>query len=178
MKKVIINNVESEYLVDELGNVYSNKFERMNILRYNNIRGGYKMCHMYLNGIKQSILVHRVVAEAFIPNPLNKPQVNHKNGIKTDNRAENLEWVTQSENIKHAYDNKLMIKTHKECWNALLDENQVHEIRLLINKKIKQREIAKSYNVSEQTISSIKHNRIYIGIGLDESEYIKKQSVI
>jgi len=65
--------------------------------------GGYRRVNLSLSGRARLHLVHRLVAEAFIPNPDGKPQVNHLNGDKSDNRASNLEWATCSENHKHKF---------------------------------------------------------------------------
>jgi hypothetical protein len=64
---------------------------------------GYLRCQLGMNGQKANKMVHRLVAEAFIPNPDDKPEVNHRNGNKQDNHIDNLEWATQSENQTHAY---------------------------------------------------------------------------
>jgi hypothetical protein len=69
---------------------------------------GYLKTTLCLNNIPRTFNIHRLVAEAFIPNPENKKQVNHKNGNKADPRAENLEWTTSEENMKHALDRGLI----------------------------------------------------------------------
>ena len=79
---------------------------------------GYKLVCISLNNTKRTYSVHRLVAKAFIPNPENKKEVNHKNGITSDNRASELEWVTRSENEKHA-------------WKFL---NRIHPKKKAINK--------------------------------------------
>ena len=92
-----------DYKISSLGNVlrvYHHKTK--SIKPY--IRNKYLTVHLCKNNKPKHFFIHRLVAEAFIPNPDKKPQVNHINGIKTDNTVSNLEWVSSEENISHKYE--------------------------------------------------------------------------
>lgn len=89
------------YEVSNLGNVRNRKTGLM--LRPDKNNDGYLRVNLCKNGKSKMFKIHRLVASAFIPNPEHKRTVNHINGIKIDNRLENLEWATHSENVKHAF---------------------------------------------------------------------------
>lgn len=74
------------------------------ILKLRTTKDGYKMTSLSKNSLPKTNLIHRLVASHFVPNPFNKPVTNHLNGIRDDNRACNLQWATQSENLRHSFD--------------------------------------------------------------------------
>lgn len=107
-----IEGYEGLYKISNLGNVESIELKYINSLGYEVTKNGcflskhftkkYYQISLYKNGKSNRFYLHRLIALAFIPNPENKPCINHINGIKTDNRIENLEWCTYSENNIHA----------------------------------------------------------------------------
>ena len=93
-----LQGYEGIYKVSSLGYI-SNGRKRLKTYMNN---AGYSCIKLVKNGIRQSVLEHRIVAQTFIPNPCNKAEVNHLDGNKSNNAVSNLEWVTSSENKKHA----------------------------------------------------------------------------
>lgn len=93
---------------------------------------GYRIIKLCINGQCLNRKIHRMVAEAFIPNPLNLPQVNHIDGNKQNNAVSNLEWCTRSANIQHAFATGLMTNEHlrgTKNHSAKVDEATVRDIR-------------------------------------------------
>ena len=125
---------------------------------------GYALIGLSKNKVSKSFSIHRLVAQSFIPNPENKPEVNHKYPLlsKSFNSLWNLEWTTKSENTAHAVKNKLFKAYYGEKSHASkLTEKEVLEIRA---SNLKQVELAKIYNIDQTTISIIKTRKIWANL--------------
>ena len=121
---------------------------------------GYMEYHLYKNNIRYHRTVHRLLANHFIPNPENKPFINHIDGNRANNSLENLEWVTNGENVQHAMRSGRLDISGEKHHNVKLTDHEVLEIRDLYKHRIYlQREIGEIYGVRQSTINGIIRNK-------------------
>jgi hypothetical protein len=158
-----IEGFEGLYQVSNLGNVkrlkskgcVSDRLIAKSINKY-----GYIYRGLHNKGIYRKFKEHRLVAKSFIDNPENKPTINHINGIKTDNRVENLEWCTHLENKQHAVNSGLTNTKGIKHYFCKLSEEQVLEIREIgFSKSIAY--LSRKYGVGKTNISKILKREIW-----------------
>jgi hypothetical protein len=160
MKNYRIIEGYEDYVVYNDGTIFSLK-SRINMLLQKNTNGRVqvKLC----NGKDDTKLhsVSRLVAKHFIPNPMNKSEVNHLDGDVENNRVENLEWVSSKENIQHKINQ--LGKDHRGSKNGMakLNLEQVEKIKQLYNSGYKQKQLGEMFNLTQGKISKVVNGKSY-----------------
>jgi len=151
------------YFANRDGNIYSTRSSRASLYKLTpgiNKRGkGYAYVNIHTGskrGTAKTITVHRLISATFIPNPLNKPEVNHKNGNPRDNRADNLEWCTHAENVTHA--NRELPRNKR---SSKLTADQISRIKALFRYGLSGVRISQLTKISRGNLSSIKNGKIW-----------------
>lgn len=151
-----VKDYEGLYEVSNLGRVKSLKFPKHKIMKHTINGIGYTTVRLTKNNYSVNVASHRIIATAFIDNPLNKPNINHINAIRTDNRIENLEWATSKENFEHA----LMLGNVNPLCEKNCNTKITNEIALdIYNSQESKKYLCKKYNVSIDVVNNIKAGR-------------------
>ena len=166
-----IKGFEGCYQISNKGRVKSlarqcgTHYQQEKIRKLSLTKDGYVKVRLMSKDKDITARVHRLVAEAFIPNLENKPTVNHIDGNKENNCVENLEWATLEEQMQHAYDNNLKVAHRGEANSqAKLTQEQVEEIKKTYKKNSKEYgsvALSKKYGVSHRTIFNVLQNKTY-----------------
>lgn len=169
ISNILINGVKTNYFIRSDGKVFSSNHMKDGYLKERklcNIANGYLSVHISVLNKSYTLLVHRLVAGAFIPNPLNKPEVNHKDGDKTNNKIINLEWATEKENINHAYDTGLIkIRFGEKSNNPCITKKQAKKIcKYLEENKLTYKEIAQQVGCTKSIVKNIKERLAWLEI--------------
>jgi HNH endonuclease len=151
---------DTEYFVTEDGRLFRNGRQ----LKTNISKGGYKKLVISNNSLLESVTIHRLVAETFIPNPENKCCVNHKDGNKLNNHHTNLEWVSNSENQLHRF--HILGKGSKEnAYQSKLTNEDIQYIRqnyIPRHKEFGQNALARKFDMNQKSIWCIIHHKTWI----------------
>lgn len=173
-----VKGFEGVYKISNWGNVKSANrnikhyrgglsFRAGQVLSINLDKYGYPKVTLQKAGRRKYFTVHRLVATAFIPNPDNLPQINHKDGDKTNNFVDNLEWCTDEDNKKHAHTTGLIDyskNSGENCYTTNLTNKIVLEIRNKMDSGVRNKDIEKEYNLGRSTVSRIKTRKSFKNI--------------
>jgi hypothetical protein len=173
-----IQGYEDLYRVNANGEIYSVKSDKILKPFYRGSRpdNRYFVVELHKNNKGKTVSIHRLVAEAFIPNPSGLPCVNHKDGNKFNNNVENLEWCSYKQNNVHAYKTGL-----KKCYygtenkNSKLSYNDVVEIKknlILGDSQYGTRPLAEKYGVDHKVIMDIYHNKKYQDVKIPYTYFV------
>lgn len=151
----------SKYWIEDNGVVYyyknSIQFVKM---KPASDKKGYLHISLYSNsGIRKTFLIHRLVAELFCDNPDNYKYVNHLDGDKSNNHANNLEWCNNSHNLRHAYKNGLKSAKGMKNGRAKFTNELIEQVRLDFTEGISRKDLSIKYNISYSHIVSILANK-------------------
>lgn len=162
---VDIPNYEGQYQVSTFGRVKSFAHSAEKVLKPTINRQGYLSIHLCKNGRARWFRVSRLVALCFLPNPENKPEVDHRYGMKLDNYVDNLRWATSSENINYAFDLGIQRGAQGDLnYAAKLTNAQAHQIRENPDD-LTCSELAVKFGINEQLVSAIQLGRRYKNAG-------------
>ena len=131
-------------------------------MTYHYDKDGYAIVSLRKDSKSYLRKVHRLVALTFIPNPENKPEVNHINGIRNDNRIENLQWVTRIENIRHSFIfGKQCNKGEKHPNSKLKNKDIPLILKMYYFENRSRKEIAEIFNITHYTVTDILNGRTW-----------------
>lgn len=151
-----INGFQGLYMVNPNGDIMS--CVRNKILKACLDTKGYKIIRLSKLGKKKTTTIHRLVGLAFVPNPNNKPQINHKDGDKLNNCYWNLEWCTRDENIAHAKEIGLIAYGE---YNTAAKLSNEQAIGIFTDQSRSYSELSKAYNVSKRCVGFIKNKETW-----------------
>lgn len=164
-RQIILDGIYTPYLVSSFGRIISVNYRGVpnnpRVMKQKTSKGLYKEIMICINMVRKTYLVHRLVALMFIPNPENKPEVNHMDGIKSHNFVWNLEWNTDKENDTHARLHGLKRPRYgEEIGNNIYKEEDIRKVcELFVENKYSIKEISEMTGVSPSTVRNIRKGR-------------------
>lgn len=178
-RQVIFREMATNYVISSYGRLISLNYRgntgKVVVMATKLTKCGYVSATLSIDGIHYDVLIHRLVGEAFIPNPENKPEINHKDGSKVLNYVWNLEWSTSKENIDHAWKTGLKQALHgNEITNSIYQESQIIEVCDMLERNCGSfEEISRATGVSSFIIRCVLHGRSWkhISCNYDFSKY-------